>query len=367
MSIGILKELIKSERRVIANPETVKILFELGYDIFVEQGAGEAVNITDQEYITAGAKIIDATSIWKKCDYIVKYKAPLPEEYDSIRENQHIFAIFHAENNENLIRTLLEKKVTAVSLEFCHDGEAFCLAKAGGAMAGRIAAIYALYYSLLPSGTAGKIICKDKSMNPETNVLIIGSGNVAKAAAKTLIENGCNVTFLVSAQRALDKLKSDLVGLNFNAYVNEPQRLKKELQEADIAIGAILISTYDTPTMISKEMVKDMKPGAILIDATAGYGPGYIETFVENTKLNDPFFYLHDVMHIKIDNLPAAAPITSVAYANDIYRPYFFECFKKIQSDGTMSDTFINGMITTNGKITHDVIKHHQEILQWNF
>ncbi len=367
MSIGILKELITSERRVIANPETVKALCDLGYVVIVEGGAGEAINISDQEYMLAGANISDAETIWNNCDYIIKYKAPIPEEYNRIQENQHIFAIFHAENNEDLIRILLEKKVTAVSLEFCHDGNSFCLAKAGGAMAGRIAAIYALYHSLLPSGRAGKIICNDKSINPVTNALIIGSGNVAKAAAKTFIENGCEVTFLVSGERSLDKLKTEMFDFDFNAYINEPKRLTEMLKVADIVIGAILISTYDTPTMISKDMVISMKRGSILIDATAGYGPGYIETFAHNTNLSDPYFYLHDVMHIKIDNLPAAAPISSVAYANKVYRPYLIECFQHIQSSGIMSETFRNGMITANGEVTHSVIKHHQEILQWNF
>ncbi len=357
-AVAILKERMAGELRVLLTPAGAAELCAAGLNLVVESGAGEALGFADQEYSRAGCKIADQATAWS-CPVILKYKAPMPSEFEFLRPNAVIAAVMHAEGDMELTRALLASGTTAYAFEFFRDAAGkFPLMQAGSTIAGYQAVIYGAFHLQAHLGGSG-LLMAPLPTNQRVQVLIIGSGYVATAAADLANRMGATVTVLCSSEKSLGRFKTEC-DPQITAHVNTPERLGSEIARSDLVIGAILISTFDTPAMITAEMVMTMKRGSVIVDATSGYGPGYIETCDKSASLQDPCFERFGVLHIKIGNLPAAVPQSTVALVDQIYPPYLI---KFIQSLSGEADDLVSrhGLLTRQGRIVHPELLRHWE------
>lgn len=357
--VSIAKESVSGERRVIVLPQQVGQFVNCGYRVLVESGAGEGIGYSDRDYEQSGAVIASKDIIWTHSNCILKYKPPTPTEYKYLRPGISVGAIFHAEGNPVLIEILLRNKVTAYSYEFFRNADGtFPLAVAGGEIAGKLAVIYGAYHLQSHLGGRGVLLSHVVGSSP-LKVLVIGCGNAGGAAARLASAMGAEVTVLGRNVHRLRHFESTCEG-RVRVAVNEPHILAESVRDADLIIGAILISTYDTPAMIDDAMVSTMKAGSVIVDVTCGYGSGYMPSFKDHTSLEEPFYIRHGVIHIKIDNLPAAVPITTASAYTKVAAPYL-KVLADMAHGGAEDPVIIAGRITHDGEATHDVIKKHME------
>lgn len=354
--IGILKETMSGEKRVILLPSEVKQLVG-EYDVYVEEGAGCAVGYSDETYIDVGAIIATREECWK-CDFVLKYKAPTKEEYKFLNNNVRLAAIFHAEGDYDLLKALKERKVTAYSYEFfrTEDGY-FPMAYSGGEIAGKMAALYAMFYSQKQYGGSGKILFSVRGAK-SARVAVIGYGNVGGAAIKMLTDMGNDVYVFGTNVSKMRKL-SPLMGNNVICLESNEDNLKQYLPQMDAIIGAILISTYDTEPIITEEIFEQLKPGTVVIDVTCGYGKGYIPSIDRYTSLENPVYCTDNgIVCCKIGNLPSAYPVsTTEAYSRNACE--WIKMMLDNELRGQKSSIVEHGKIFDDGVICHEVIKQH--------
>jgi alanine dehydrogenase len=357
LAIGMPKELLPSERRVLMLPSTVAKFSQAGFKVHVERGAGQGVVVLDDAYEQAGAVLSSAQEVWQ-CDAVFKYKAPTASEFRHFRKGLVVAGILHVEGDMPLAEALVASNATAYSYEFFRDSTGrFPLAAGGGRIAGRMAALCAIGLLHSHAGGMGKLPGMESAGAEMVTATVIGSGNVGTAAAVALTSIGCAVTVLTSNERS--RLATSLMGFgSLNIKVNTPETLSECVRRSDIVIGAILISTYDTPPMVTHEMVRSMRPGSVLLDATAGYGGGYMPTFDRNTSLSQPSFVRDGVVHCKIDNFPAAVPITAVQVVNQLYPRYLIALAKSL-AGGEQDPISASGLMIDRGKIVHPELERH--------
>lgn len=354
--VSILKETINGENRVILLPQDIQTIAEK-YDLIIEKDAGINLGYTNEDYEKFGARIASKEECWK-ADFILKYKAPTKNEYKYLNSNTKLAAIFHAEGNKELIKEMINKKVTAYTYEFIETKDGFFpMAYPGGEMAGKMAVMYANFFSQKQYGGSGKALFAVRGCE-KSKIAIIGYGNVGGAAIKLATDLGNDVYIFGSNINKLKKL-SVLMDENVHCIESTEENLKRMLPEMDAIIGAILISTYDTPPLITDEIFKNLKKGTVVIDVTCGYGKGYIPNIDKYTDLKEPIYITENgVVCCKIDNLPSAYPITTT----QAYSKNAIEWILKIldtELNGNISDEVLKGKIFEKGKIVHEVIKEH--------
>ena len=354
--VSILKETINGENRVILLPQDIQTIAEK-YDLIIEKDAGINLGYTNEDYEKFGARIASKEECWK-ADFILKYKAPTKNEYKYLNSNTKLAAIFHAEGNKELIKEMINKKVTAYTYEFIETKDGFFpMAYPGGEMAGKMAVMYANFFSQKQYGGSGKALFAVRGCE-KSKIAIIGYGNVGGAAIKLATDLGNDVYIFGSNINKLKKL-SVLMDENVHCIESTEENLKRMLPEMDAIIGAILISTYDTPPLITDEIFKNLKKGTVVIYVTCGYGKGYIPNIDKYTDLKEPIYITENgVVCCKIDNLPSAYPITTT----QAYSKNAIEWILKIldtELNGNISDDVLKGKIFEKGKIVHEVIKEH--------
>ena len=354
--VSILKETINGENRVILLPQDIQTIAEK-YDLIIEKDAGINLGYTNEDYEKFGARIASKEECWK-ADFILKYKAPTKNEYKYLNSNTKLAAIFHAEGNKELIKEMINKEVTAYTYEFIETKDGFFpMAYPGGEMAGKMAIIYANFFSQKQHGGSGKALFAVRGCE-KAKIAIIGYGNVGGAAIKLATDLGNDVYIFGSNINKLKKL-SVLMDENVHCIESTKENLKRTLPEMDAIIGAILILTYDTQPLISDEIFKKLKKGTVVIDVTCGYGKGYIPNIDKYTDLKNPIYLTeHGIVCCKIDNLPSAYPITTT----QAYSKNAIEWILKIldtELNGNISDEVLKGKIFEKGQIVHEVIKEH--------
>lgn len=315
MKIGCPKEVKEHEYRVGLIPAAVKAYIESGHSVVIEKGAGQGSGITDAEYFTAGATIIDsADEIWASADMIVKVKEPLPEEFQRMKRGQTVFTYFHFAADERLTRTCAEKGISAVAYETVQEEDgSLPLLKPMSEVAGRMAPLMAAYYltkvqggrGLLPTGVAGVA---------PADVLIIGGGTVGSNAAQVAAGMGARVTILDIDPDRLEELGRYLPANVFPVF-GDSYNLEKGLREAVIIIGAVLITGARAPKLIRRDHLKIMKPGAVFVDVAIDQG-GCAETSRPTTHA-DPVYVVDGILHYCVANMPGAYARTSTFALNN--------------------------------------------------
>jgi alanine dehydrogenase len=323
--------------------------------VLVEKGAGENAGIPDDTYREAGAEIVDRETAWAQC-FAVKYKVPQPEEFGFFHKDLHLATNFHAEDDPVLTQRMCESGMTGYGFEFFENEDGSLPATThDDEIAGKTAIFYGAYLLQQHFGGSGTLLTHVAGTTPP-KALVIGHGDVGGAAARTAAALGCRVTVLGRNWSRLRKF-AGTVPPNVTCRLNSPEVLSEEVKDADLVVGAILISTYDTPPMLDRGHLKTMKKGSMIIDITCGWGDGlgWMPSFHRQTSHEDPIYEVDGVLHCKIDALPAKMPATASEAASTNLTPHLIALGDAIYSGGTYPPAE-KGKIVANGEVTHPVM-----------
>ena len=362
ISIGLAKEVMVGEKRVLLTPESIAYFVSNGYKVYVENDAGRNAGFDNCEYSRIGATIVSQKEVWELSDIVVKFKAPQKEEYDFLRDKQIIGAFMHAEGNPELLKILCQKKIRAFAFEFfMTEDRIFPMSLIDSEIAGKLAMVYGMYHLQSHLGGAGVLLSPVIGV-PVPKVVVIGYGNAGNAAIRVAEALGLRVSVFGRSPERLRKYQAT-VNTNVKCYVYEPEIFETEIMDADLVIGAIQISTYDTPALLTEQLVKKMKKGSMIIDVTCGYGAGFMPTFDKFTSFNEPVYEKFGVLHCKIDLLPAAVPKTTTQGVSKHITPYLFKWINSFK-EGVKDDISFAGMVTDNGFVVHPEVKRHLEFYE---
>ena len=354
MNIGIPKEVKTDEYRVGITPSNVLELVDDGHSVFIQKSAGEGSGFSDKEYLYAGAEIIPhAKELYSKSELIVKVKEPQPSEYELLNEKHTLFCYLHLAPLKELTSALVEKKLCAIAYETVACGDKLPLLKPMSEIAGKMAPTVAAHLLSRYQGGEGILISGADGVE-SANVLVIGAGNAGFGAAKVACGIGANVTVINRSQPKLELLKKSLPSAKTELY--SPTKLAELLKNADVVISTVLIhGGASTPKLITKEMLKQMKKGSVLVDITIDQG-GISESSRPTTH-TEPIFIDEGILHYCVANMPGAYPKTaSIALTNATF-PYI----KKLANEGISEaikndDSLRFGVNVFNGFVTNRVI-----------
>ena len=353
MIIGVPREVKADEYRVAMTPDGVRALETLGHEVLVEKGAGEGTHIPDSEYIEAGAEIVDCDTVWSRSEMIVKVKEPQLTEYSKIKRGQTLFTYFHFAADQNLTEAMVNSGATCIAYETVQSSTGgLPLLTPMSEVAGRISIQEGAKYLEKPMGGRGILLSGVPGTRPAT-VAIIGAGVVGMNALKIASGYGAQVYVL---DVNLDRLRyiDDVFPKNVITLASNPGTIRKILPEVDLLIGAVYIPGTKAPTIVTKEMLKLMKPGSVMVDVSVDQG-GCFET-THPTTHRDPVFNVDGIVHYCVANMPGAVANTSTYALTNATLPYVTKLAQnKLQA---LSDDagFLKGLNVINGNVTYKAI-----------
>ncbi|HMC59974.1 MAG TPA: alanine dehydrogenase [Candidatus Solibacter sp.] len=323
MIIGVPKEIKDHETRVGLVPSGVMALREAGHEVLVESGAGDGSSLTDSEYMQAGATIVQtAADVWNKAGLVVKVKEPQKSEYGYFRPGLILFTYLHLAPLPELTDRLVASQVNGVAYETIKEPDgSLPLLTPMSEVAGRMSVQVGAQYLERPAGGRGILLSGVPGVAPG-NVVILGGGIVVTNAAKMALGMGAHVTVIdrnVNRLRELDDIfNGQLVTLASNAWT-----ISENLKTADLVVGAVLIPGASAPRLVRREMIANMKRGAVVVDVAIDQG-GCFETSHATTH-TDPIYFVDGVLHYCVSNMPAAVPHTSTFALTNATFPYLLE------------------------------------------
>ena len=319
MKIGCVKEIKNNEFRVGLTPDNVKAYVAAGHHVYMEKGAGVGSGFTDNEYMDAGASLIDnAKEVWELVDMMIKVKEPLPEEYGFFREGLILYTYLHLAADKEQTDALLDGKVKAVAYETIQEKDRSlpCLAPMSQ-IAGRLSMQEGAKYLEKKFGGEG-ILLAGVPGTPKANVVILGGGTVGMNACKIAVGMGSNVTILDVNLKRLEEL-DNMFGAHIQTLVSTDSNIEKAVIDADLVIGSVLIPGGSTPKLFKKKYLPEMKNGAVFVDVAIDQG-GCGESSRVTTH-DDPVYIEDGVVHYCVGNMPGAVPRTStIALTNATLR-----------------------------------------------
>jgi alanine dehydrogenase len=319
LTIGVPKETVFQENRVLLVPDGVNLLSRHGHQVLIEANAGNSAHFTDHEYSEAGGQIIYSSEEIFKADIIMKVSPVSAAEIEMLKPKQTIFSSLQMSmQNEEFFRGLMSKKVTALAFELIRDkANSFPVIRAMSEIAGSTAIfIAAEYLSDLEYGR-GKMFGGFTGIRP-SEVVIIGAGTVGEYAARSAMGLGALVKVFDNSVFRMRRLQNNL-GIRIFTSILHPAVLLESLKTADLLVGAIHVKDGKTPCLISEEMIREMKDGAIIIDVSIDQG-GCFETSKPTTHKN-PVFKKYGVTHYCVPNIPSKVPHTASQALNNIFVP----------------------------------------------
>jgi alanine dehydrogenase len=314
MIIGIPKELKNNEFRVAATPSGVHAYVVAGHTVLVEKNAGTGSAISDADYIAAGAQIIDsADEIWQKADLIQKVKEPIEIEYKRMRKGQILFTYLHLAANKLCTEAIIDSGVTAIAYETVEvDGQLPLLAPMSE-VAGRMSIQVGAAALEASKGGRGVLLGGVPGVRPG-KVVVIGAGVVGVAAATIAHGMRADVTVMDLDLKRLAQIDQIFAG-NVKTLASSAYEIEKEVTQADLVIGAVLVHGAKAPKLVSNDLVKKMKPGSVLVDVAIDQGGCFTDS--KATTHQEPTFKVHDSIFYCVANMPGAVPATSTyALAN---------------------------------------------------
>ncbi len=359
MIIGVPKEVKDHETRVGLVPSGAMALREAGHEVLVETTAGEGSAITDQEYMHAGAGIAPkAAEVWRKADLIIKVKEPQPSEYAFLRPDLILFTYLHLAPLPDLTNRLLESQVTGVAYETIREADgSLPLLTPMSEVAGRMSVQVGAQYLEAPNGGRGVLLGGVPGVAP-ANVVVLGGGVVGTNAAKIAVGMGAHVTVIdrnLNRLRELDDIfNQQIVTLASNVFT-----ISDTLQHADLVIGAVLIPGAAAPKIVRRQMIANMKRGAVVVDVAIDQG-GCCETSHATTH-TEPVYFVDGVLHYCVSNMPAAVPHTSTFSLTNATFPYLLELANKgLERAVDERPALREGVNTYKGYVTHPGVAESQ-------
>jgi alanine dehydrogenase len=354
MKVGVVKEIKPDEYRVALTPAGARELVQGGHDVVVETGAGEGSSFPDEAYRSVGATLAAVDEVWRDSELLLKVKEPLPAEYPRLREGLVLFTYLHLAASEELTQALAESGAACVAYETVEtDKGALPLLAPMSEIAGRLAAQAGAYFLEKPLGGRGLLLSGVPGVAPG-RVLVIGGGMVGYNAAVIALGFGANVTILersVDRMRQLDEILSGRVSLVMSSSL----QIEESITEADVVIGAVLIPGAVAPKLVTREMVAQMKDGAVLADVAIDQG-GCAETSRPTTH-SEPVYVVDGVTHYCVANMPGAVPITSTKALTNVTLPYVEAIANHRLAEAVARDPALaRGVNVLDGKITYQAV-----------
>ena len=359
MKIGVPSEVKDNEYRVGMIPAAVHALVEAGHTVVVESGAGEGSGISDAEYVDAGASLRDeAAEVWSEAEMIVKVKEPVESEYDLLGRRQILFTYLHLAPLPELTELLLEREVVGIAYETITDSRGTLpLLTPMSEVAGRMSVLVGAYFLQRTTGGRGTLLGGVPGV-PPGDVVIIGGGIVGLNAAKVALGLGSSVTILetnLERMRFLDNIFHGRV----TTLASNHHNLLAALARADLLIGAVLIPGHSAPKLVTRDMLAEMKPAAVVVDVAVDQG-GCFET-TRPTTHSDPVYEVDGVMHYCVANMPGAVPRTSTFALNNATMPYTLALAEKGIRRAALDDPGLYvGFNTYAGQITCEPVAESQ-------
>ncbi len=351
MKIGCVKEIKNNEFRVGLTPDNVASYIANGHHVYVEKGAGVGSGFDDEEYVAAGANLLeDPKEIWALVDMMVKVKEPLPCEYPLFHDGLILYTYLHLAADQEQMDALLAGKVKAVAYETLQetDGSLPLLAPMSQ-IAGRLAVQEGAKYLEKTYGGRGVLLAGVPG-TPKAHVVILGGGTVGTNAAKIAVGMGANVTVLDINLRRLEQL-DDLFGARIQTLVSTDANIERAVKDADLVIGAVLIPGASTPKLFKAAYLEEMKAGAVFVDVAIDQG-GCGETSHVTTH-DEPTYIEGGVVHYAVGNMPGAVARTStIALTNATLRYGLEIAAKGLEQAVADSDVIASGVNCYDGKLT---------------
>lgn len=362
LSIGIPKETMKDEHRVMLVPASITTLTGYGHKIIVETGAGKACNYTDHNYAEVGADIAQDKKRVYECDIIVKASPPTIEELDLYHENQILISPLHIPKvNVEFLMKLKEKRIIAIALEYLQSEDgSFPVVRIMGEIAGRSAMLTA--GELLANTNNGRgVLLGGVTGVPPAKVVILGAGIVGESATRIARGLGASVRVFDNDISKLMRLQSN-IGSQLHTSSLNPVYLSYQLTSADILIGAIHSKIGRSPIIVTENMVSKMKSGSVIIDVSIDQG-GCIETS-RMTNHSRPTFVKHDVIHYCVPNIPSKVARTASIAVSNILTPLILQVANSHNTDHLLLNHFgiRNGVYTYKGCLTNQYLAKRFEI-----
>ncbi|HEY0783757.1 MAG TPA: alanine dehydrogenase [Thermoanaerobaculia bacterium] len=351
MLIGIPSEVKNHEYRVGMIPAGVHALIEAGHHVVVQDGAGNGSGIPNDDYAAAGAELVpDAATVYSRSEMVIKVKEPVASEYDLLKPGQSLFTYLHLAPLPELTDVLLQKKITGIAYETIEDRQGrLPLLTPMSEVAGRMAVAVGASYLQKIHGGRGTLLAGVPGV-PPGDVVILGGGIVGLNSIKMALGLGASVTVL---DTNLDRLRyiDDLFHGAVITLASNQYNLRAVLRRVDLLIGAVLIPGRSAPKLVTRDMLKLMKEGAVIVDVAVDQG-GCFET-THPTTHSDPVYVVDGVVHYCVANMPGAVPRTSTFALNNATLPYALALANKGVRQAVLDDAgLLAGVNTFQGHIT---------------
>jgi alanine dehydrogenase len=327
MIIGVPKEIKNNENRVGLTPGGAAELTKHGHTVYVQQSAGEGSGFSDEEYVTAGAQLLpDIESVYGAAEMIIKVKEPIEREYSLIKEGQLLFTYFHFASGKELTEAMIARKAICLAYETVEKPDrSLPLLVPMSEVAGRMAVQEGAKYLEKPMGGRGVLLGGVPGVRPG-KVLVLGGGIVGTQSAQMAAGLGADVTIMDISLPRLRYL-SDVMPANVHTIMSNHYNILEAIKEADLVVGAVLIPGAKAPHLITRDMLKYMKKGSVLVDVAVDQG-GCIETCRPTTHEN-PVYTIDGIIHYCVANMPGAVPYTSTIALTNATLPYAVQLANK--------------------------------------
>jgi alanine dehydrogenase len=352
MIIGVPKEIKQNENRVALTPSGADVLSKRGHTVLIETKAGIGSGFKDEDYIGSGARIINtAAEVYAQADMILKVKEPIAPEYPLIRKGQVLFTYFHFAASRELTEAIVKSGSVAIAYETVQKADkSLPLLIPMSEVAGRMAPQEGAKYLEKTMGGRGILLAGVPGTHP-AHVAILGGGIVGTNAAKIAAGLGAQVTIVDTNLYRLRYL-DDVMPKNVVTLMSNPYNIHKLIRNADLVIGAVLIPGAKAPHLVTREMLKDMKEGAVVVDVSVDQG-GCIETCKPTTHEN-PTYVIDGVLHYCVANMPGAVPMTSTIALTNATLPYAVQLADEGYESAIKNNPELRvGLNVIDGAITH--------------
>lgn len=355
MRIGIPKEIKNNENRVGMTPAGVSELVKHGHTVYVQHTAGENSGYADEVYKAVGAEILPTIEdVYATADMIVKVKEPIAPEYKLVRKNQLLFTYFHFACDRKLTDAMIASGAVCLAYETVRlPDNSLPLLTPMSEVAGRMATINGAYYLQKTKGGLGKLICGVPGVRP-AKVVVLGGGIVGQAAARVAAGMNADVVIMDISLPLLRELSISMPS-NVNTVYSSHHNIVTEIKDADIVVGAVLIPGDKAPHLITRDMLKLMQPGSVLVDVAIDQG-GCFETSHPTTH-SEPTYVVDGILHYAVANIPGAVPNSSTAALTNATLKYAIALADKGWQKACKEDAALaEGLNVVEGKVTYKAV-----------